>query len=57
MEEALIQFIQEPNVVLTGTSEECFLELSKENYDVEQFVEVIDGNKQRKQNGNLYCSV
>ena len=31
MEEALIQFIQEANVVLTGTSEECFLELLKVN--------------------------
>ncbi len=27
MEEALIQFIQEANAVLTGKSEECFLEL------------------------------
>jgi PAS domain S-box-containing protein len=33
MEEALKQFIQEANIVFAGTGEECFLELSKENYD------------------------
>lgn len=33
MEEALMQFIQESNVVFAGTGEECFLELSRVNYD------------------------
>ena len=33
MEEALLQFDQEANVVFAGTGEECFLKLSKENYD------------------------
>ena len=34
MEEDLKQFIREANIVFAGTGEECFLELSKENYDV-----------------------
>ncbi len=34
MVEGLKQLIQESNIVLAGTGEECFLELSKENYDV-----------------------
>ncbi len=33
MEEALKQFDQQANVVFAGTGEECFIELSKENYD------------------------
>ncbi len=33
MEEVLKQFIQEANIVFAGTGEECFLELSEENYD------------------------
>jgi len=34
MEESLKQFIREANIVFAGTGEECFLELSKKNYDV-----------------------
>ena len=34
MEEDLKQFIREANIAFAGTGEECFLELSKENYDV-----------------------
>ncbi len=34
MEEDLKQVIREANIVFAGTGEECFLELSKKNYDV-----------------------
>ena len=34
MEETLRKFIQGSNVVFACTGAECFLELSKENYDV-----------------------
>ncbi len=34
MEESLMQFIEEVNIMFAGTGKECFLELSKQNYDV-----------------------
>ncbi len=34
MEESLMQFIEEVNILFAGTGKECFLELSKQNYDV-----------------------
>ncbi|MCP4254461.1 MAG: response regulator [Candidatus Scalindua sp.] len=34
MEESLMQFIEEANIMFAGTGKECFLELPKRNYDV-----------------------